>query len=122
MAAINEAAGVVLPMPMSPTISRSAPAAISSAAMAAPAASARSVSAGVSASSRSMAPEDRRILYAPTVGRQLGQVRVHREVQHPYGHVVLPGQDADARHPGHEGTDHGGGDLARIGGDAGARP
>ena len=54
-------------------------------------------------------------------GRQPGQIRVHREVQHPYGHVVLPGQDADARDSGHEGTDHGGGDLARIGGHAGAR-
>ena len=59
-------------------------------------------------------------LVRPDLGRQPGQVRVHREIQHPYGHVVLPGQDADAGHPGHEGADHGGGDLARIGGDAGA--
>ena len=68
-AAISAAAGVVLPMPMSPPISRSAPSAISSSATAMPAAMAARVSSGVSASSRWIAPDERLILNRRTCVR-----------------------------------------------------
>ncbi len=60
--AISTAAGVVLPMPMSPATSTSAPASTSSSAMARPATIASSHCSRVSASSRSIDPEDRRTL------------------------------------------------------------
>ena len=57
-------AGVVLPIPRSPAMSRSAPASISSSAIRRPAATAARTSSSLSASSRSIAPEDRRILWS----------------------------------------------------------
>ncbi len=62
----SAAATVLLPMPMSPGISRSAPASTSSSATARPTEKACSASPGVRASSTSIAPEPRRTLRATT--------------------------------------------------------
>ncbi len=68
-AATIAAAGVVLPMPMSPLISSCAPLAISSRVTAAPALSAALVSSALSASSRWIAPLPRRILCRVSASR-----------------------------------------------------
>ena len=64
-AAINVVAAVVFPIPMSPAINRSAPASISSSAIARPAATAATASSALSASSTAMLPLPRRTLWAP---------------------------------------------------------
>ena len=67
--AMSVDAGVVLPMPMSPAISRSAPASTSWSAIAIPARTACSASATVIAGPTAMSPELRRTLKSLTPGR-----------------------------------------------------
>ena len=106
---------VVLPMPMSPAISRSAPASISSSATALPAASAAATSSAVSASSRWIAPEPRRTLCAAHLGRQVvGQVVVDAEVEHPHPGAVRPRQHGDGRAAAQELAHHRRRHLPRV--------
>ena len=116
-AAINVVAGVVLPMPMSPAISRSAPASTSSSAIRRPASIAATTSSAVSASSTAMLPLQRRTLCAPIDGGQrLGGV--DRDVDDPHGRTREVGQHVDRGAAGVEVRHHLRGHLGGICGHA----
>ena len=122
VAAISAAAGVVLPMPMSPRSSRSAPAAISSAATAAPTLSARlDLGHGAARPRGGSAPEDRRICGRGTsAGRPVPSASTamsSTRTRHP----VLAASTLTPATPADEGAHHRGRHLTRVGETPGTR-
>ncbi len=110
----SAATTVVLPMPMSPGTSRSAPASISSSAIVAPAARAASVSSAVNASSAVDRAAAAAHLVLHDLGRGVEQVGVDPEVDHPDPGVVGAGQHVDGRAPAQELVHHHRGHVAGV--------
>ena len=100
-AATSAAAGVVLPIPMSPLRSRSAPAAISSRATCSPTASA---ALRLLRGERVLEVDGAR---AAAYLERPGALVVHGHVDHPDVYAVRAGQRADPGPTGLEGADHG---------------
>ncbi len=123
--AVSAAAAVVLPIPMSPGMSRSTPASISWSAMARPASKAWAASSLLSAGPTLRSSEERRTLNAVTSSGSsapsVGPVDVDGEVEHPDGRRVRPGERVDGGPTAHEVEDHLGRHLGWIGADSAAR-
>ena len=116
VAPTRAAAGVVLPIPMSPMINKSAPAAISTGDRLAGAQRRPAVVGcqGVGLVDRLGGTE----VVRRNLGRYVLKIIIDTQIEYPQRHVVLPSKAVSAGDARDEGTHHHRRDLPRIGGDA----